>query len=179
MSALDILAALGPIAFLAVFLLTPWGSALAGFLLGTRVGRWISLAGLLVYAGLVAYAAAYRSGRRAGTAGALKDVAQANAAAVARHQRIEAKVSTAKTDTLRDELKRWAPMLLVGLMLGGCASVPTGGPGRGGAWCDIERPIRLSPERVDAMTDAEVKAAVAHNRHGAAECEWKPGEKQS
>lgn len=178
MSLLDVLACIGPLAFVAVFLLTPWGGALAGFLLGTRVGRWISLAGMIAYAGLVAYGAAYRSGRRAGSAGALRRVDEANAAAAARHQRIEAKVSTTKADTLRDELKRWAPVLLVGLMLGGCVTAPTGGPGRGGAWCDIERPIRLSPGRIDAMTDAEVKAAVAHNRHGAAECGWKPKEQQ-
>lgn len=177
MSALDLLACIGPIAFVAVFLLTPWGAALSGFLLGTRVGRWLSLAALLLYAGLVAYAAAYRAGRRTGAAGAIKNVERANAAAAARHHRIEAKVSATKSDLLRDELKRWAPIFLVAFLLGGCATVPTGGPGRGGAWCDVERPIRLAPERVDAMTDAEVKAAIVHNRHGRDECGWSPEKK--
>ena len=57
MSALDYLAMLGPIAFVAAFLLTPWGQGLAAFLLGTRLGRWISIAAVVVYAGLVAYSA--------------------------------------------------------------------------------------------------------------------------
>ncbi|GBU19673.1 MULTISPECIES: hypothetical protein [unclassified Methylobacterium] len=177
MSALDYLAMLGPIAFVAAFLLTPWGQGLAAFLLGTRLGRWISIAAVVVYAGLVAYAAAFRSGKRAGAADALRDVERANAAAVQRHQAIEAKVARTPDQALRDELKRWAPVLLVGLLLGGCVTTTTGGPGRGGAWCDVEQPIRLSPERIDAMTPDEVKAAVAHNRHGAAECGWAPGRK--
>ena len=41
-------------------------------------------------------------------------------------------------------------------------------------FCDIERPWRLSSTTIDAMTDAEVVAALAHNRKGAALCGWKP-----
>jgi hypothetical protein len=52
--------------------------------------------------------------------------------------------------------------------LAGCVS-----PVRG-SFCDIERPTRLSPATVDAMTDTEVAATLAHNRKGAALCGWKP-----
>lgn len=43
-----------------------------------------------------------------------------------------------------------------------------------GDFCDVAKPIRLSAETVDAMSDAEVAAALAHNRKGAAMCAWKP-----
>lgn len=43
-----------------------------------------------------------------------------------------------------------------------------------GDWCDIARPIRLSQEVIDAMSDSEVAAALAHNRKGEAMCGWKP-----
>ncbi|MGW9821918.1 hypothetical protein ACUXK4_004507 [Methylorubrum extorquens] len=179
MSTFELLAYLAPLIALAVFAFTPPGRVVVALVTGTRLGRWLAVAAALAYAAFVAWSATYRAGRRAGSAGALRDVEQANAAAAERHVRIEAKVAKARPDALRDELKRWAPVILVALILGGCATVPTGGPGRGGAWCDIERPIRLSPERVDAMSDAEVKAAIVHNRHGAAECGWKPPEKKS
>lgn len=128
---------------------------------------------------LVGRTRAKGDGRRTVAAGAIKNVERANAVAVARHSRVEADVARTPAQARRDELKRWAPVVLVCLLLGGCATVPTGGPGRGGAWCDVERPTRLSPERVDAMTDDGVKAAVAHYRHGQAECGWPPGRKSS
>lgn len=43
-----------------------------------------------------------------------------------------------------------------------------------GDWCDIARPIRLSQQAVDALSDAEVAAVLGHNRKGAAMCGWKP-----
>ena len=43
-----------------------------------------------------------------GAADALRDVERANAAAVQRHQAIEAKVARTPDQALRDELKRWA-----------------------------------------------------------------------
>jgi hypothetical protein len=175
----EILLYLAPLVAVAVFLFTPPGRVVVALVTGTRLGRWAAAATFLAYAAFVAWSATYRAGRRAGSAGALRDVERANAAAAERHTRIETKVATARPDALRDELKRWAPVVLVALMLGGCVTAPTGGPGRGGAWCDVERPIRLTRERVDAMTDAEVRAAVTHNRHGAAECGWKPSEKKS
>jgi hypothetical protein len=176
---LELLAYAAPLVALAVFAFTPPGRVVVAMITGTRVGRWLAVAAAVAYAASVAWSATYRAGRRAGSAGALREVETANAAAAERHARIETKVETARPDALREELKRWAPVILVALILGGCASVPTGGPGRGGAWCDIERPIRLSPERIDAMSDAEVKAAIVHNRHGASECGWKPSENKS
>lgn len=97
------------------------------------------------------------------------------------HQAVEAKVARTADDSLRDELRRYSPVILavVFLGLGGCATAPTGGPGKGGAWCEIERPIALSGATIDAMTSTELKAAVTHNRHGEAECGWKPREKKS
>lgn len=43
-----------------------------------------------------------------------------------------------------------------------------------GDFCDIAKPIRLSEAVVDAMTDAEVVAALAHNEKGAKLCRWRP-----
>lgn len=43
-----------------------------------------------------------------------------------------------------------------------------------GDWCDIANPIRLSAETIDAMSDAEVAAVLAHNRKGTAMCGWRP-----
>lgn len=42
-----------------------------------------------------------------------------------------------------------------------------------GTFCDIAKPIRLSNETINAMSDAEVAAALAHNRKGAAMCGWR------
>lgn len=44
----------------------------------------------------------------------------------------------------------------------------------GGTFCDISKPIRLTDATIDAMTDAEVEKALAHNRKGARLCGWKP-----
>jgi len=43
-----------------------------------------------------------------------------------------------------------------------------------GSFCTIASPIRPSAETVAAMTDAEVRTVLAHNRKGAALCGWKP-----
>jgi hypothetical protein len=61
-----------------------------------------------------------------------------------------------------------ARLILITLLLAGCVSAPRG------SFCDVEHPWRLSPATVDAMTDTEVAAALAHNRKGAALCGWKP-----
>lgn len=53
------------------------------------------------------------------------------------------------------------------LLLAGCV------PG-GGDFCDIARPLRPTHETLAAMTDAEVAAALAHNRKGEALCGWRP-----
>lgn len=43
-----------------------------------------------------------------------------------------------------------------------------------GSFCAIESPIRLSSAAVAALSDAEVKTILAHNRKGAALCGWRP-----
>lgn len=42
----------------------------------------------------------------------------------------------------------------------------------GGSFCDIAKPERLTPATVDAMTDAEVEKALAHNEKGRRLCGW-------
>lgn len=55
----------------------------------------------------------------------------------------------------------------------GCAGLSGGG--RGGAFCDVARPVRPSEKAVDAMSAAEVRAALAQNKYGARACGWKAG----
>jgi hypothetical protein len=53
-------------------------------------------------------------------------------------------------------------------ILAACTTTPSG------SFCDIAKPLRPSASTIDAMTDAEVAAMLAHNRKGAALCKWKP-----
>lgn len=55
------------------------------------------------------------------------------------------------------------------ISLAGCISVPVGGD-----FCAVEHPTRLTGATIDAMTDAEVNDALAHNRKGEKLCGWKP-----
>jgi uncharacterized lipoprotein YajG len=57
-------------------------------------------------------------------------------------------------------------LILAALLLAGCQT-------SGGTFCDIARPVRLSEQTIAVMTDAEVDAAVAHNRKGQKLCDWK------
>lgn len=66
----------------------------------------------------------------------------------------------------------WTVVVIVVVLVGGCAAPGSGG--RGGAWCDIEQPIRPSEATIIAMTKAELESAVAHNQHGEIECGWTP-----
>lgn len=43
-----------------------------------------------------------------------------------------------------------------------------------GNWCDIAKPIRLSHEAIDVMSDADVASVLAHNKKGATMCGWRP-----
>ena len=43
-----------------------------------------------------------------------------------------------------------------------------------GGFCAVSSPLRLSAAAVDALSDAEVKALLAHNRKGEKLCGWKP-----
>ncbi|MGN6773172.1 MAG: hypothetical protein ACTHJQ_25485 [Rhizobiaceae bacterium] len=42
-----------------------------------------------------------------------------------------------------------------------------------GSFCSISHPIRLSKKTVDALTDAEVKEILTHNRTGQKLCGWR------
>lgn len=42
-----------------------------------------------------------------------------------------------------------------------------------GDFCAISKPVRLSPEAVDALTDAEARALLNHNETGKKLCGWK------
>lgn len=43
-----------------------------------------------------------------------------------------------------------------------------------GSFCAVSSPIRLSAAAVPALSDAEVRTILAHNRKGAALCGWRP-----
>ena len=181
MSTLELLAYAAPLVAIAAFLFTPPGRVVVALITGTRVGRWLAVAAAVAYAAFVAWSATYRAGRRAGSAGALREVETANAEAKADRVRTEAKVDRESDERLRAELRRYSPVILavVALGLGGCVTTPTGGPGRGGAFCDVERPPVLSEGTIRSMSHDELAAAVARLRHGEKHCGWKPKEKQS
>jgi len=62
---------------------------------------------------------------------------------------------------------RLVPCIFCTLLLAGCAAA------RGG-FCAVSSPIRLSAPTVAALSDAEVRTILVHNRKGAALCGWKP-----
>ncbi|MFA6157919.1 MAG: hypothetical protein WC739_25000 [Mesorhizobium sp.] len=43
-----------------------------------------------------------------------------------------------------------------------------------GGFCTVSSPLRLSSAAVDRLSNAEVKALLAHNRKGERLCGWKP-----
>lgn len=59
-------------------------------------------------------------------------------------------------------------LVLAGLLFVGACTTTTG------SFCQISKPLRLSEQTIAAMSDAEVSAALAHNRKGAKLCHWKP-----
>ncbi|RWN33511.1 MAG: hypothetical protein EOR95_15830 [Mesorhizobium sp.] len=61
-------------------------------------------------------------------------------------------------------------VLLLLAVLSGIAACTT----TKGSFCQISDPIRLSSQAVDALSDAEVKAVLAHNRKMTALCGIKP-----
>lgn len=60
---------------------------------------------------------------------------------------------------------KWLTLALL-LALAGCTTAK-------GSFCAIESPIRLSSAAVAALSDAEVKTILAHNRTGQKLCGWK------
>jgi hypothetical protein len=43
-----------------------------------------------------------------------------------------------------------------------------------GSFCDISKPVRLSAASIAALSDAEVRDMLAHNRKGEKLCNWVP-----
>lgn len=43
-----------------------------------------------------------------------------------------------------------------------------------GSFCQIESPIRISAAAIAALSDAEVRQILAHNRKGEKLCGWHP-----
>ncbi|ESY86298.1 MULTISPECIES: hypothetical protein [Mesorhizobium] len=61
-----------------------------------------------------------------------------------------------------------------GLMLASVVAVISGCATAKGGFCVVSSPLRLSAAAVDALSDGEVKALLAHNRKGERLCRWKP-----
>lgn len=61
-----------------------------------------------------------------------------------------------------------------GLMLMAVLATMSGCTTVKGGFCAVSSPLRLSAAGVDALSDAEVKALLAHNRKGEKLCGWKP-----
>lgn len=58
-------------------------------------------------------------------------------------------------------------LVLAAILLAGCQTTK-------GSFCQIAKAHRPSQAAIDAMSDAEVKALLSHNRKGAALCGWRP-----
>jgi len=43
-----------------------------------------------------------------------------------------------------------------------------------GSFCDLAKPIRLTPEQIDQLTDDQVRQYLGHNTRGQKMCGWKP-----
>lgn len=63
-------------------------------------------------------------------------------------------------------------VLTFAVVLGGCASTPTGG--KGGSACDIMQAIRPKPDDVDRVSIELGRQIVAHNRYVEEVCGVKP-----
>lgn len=59
-------------------------------------------------------------------------------------------------------------ILVAGLLLAGCQTTTKG------SFCQIAQPLRPSAATVAALSDAEVKALLSHNRKGQRLCNWRP-----
>jgi len=42
-----------------------------------------------------------------------------------------------------------------------------------GSFCDLAKPIRLSPEQIDKLTDEQVRDFLGHNTRGQKLCGWR------
>ena len=58
-------------------------------------------------------------------------------------------------------------MLALLVALAGCTTAS-------GGFCAVSSPLRLSAKVVDALSDAEARAFLTHNRKGQKLCGWRP-----
>ena len=58
-------------------------------------------------------------------------------------------------------------MLALLVALAGCTTAS-------GGFCAVSSPLRLSTKAVDALSDAEARAVLTHNRKGQKLCGWRP-----
>ncbi|TIS53046.1 hypothetical protein [Mesorhizobium sp.] len=59
------------------------------------------------------------------------------------------------------------PVMALTVTLAGCTAA-------GGSFCAVSSPLRLSATAIDALSDAEARALLAHNRKGEKLCGWRP-----
>lgn len=71
-------------------------------------------------------------------------------------------------------LKLAALMSALTLTMGMGACGTLSGGQAGGAFCDVARPQRPSKDEIQAMTPERRRGVLAHNRHGAEACGWRP-----
>lgn len=64
--------------------------------------------------------------------------------------------------------------MVKGLMLAVMLAAAAGCTTARGGFCAVSSPLRLSAASVEALSDAEVRALLAHNRKGERLCGWKP-----
>lgn len=64
-------------------------------------------------------------------------------------------------------------VLAFSVALGGCATVVTGGS-KGGAFCDVARPLTPSAGDAETISIGLGRQVIAHNRFGEQNCGWKP-----
>ncbi|MGX9145805.1 hypothetical protein [Mesorhizobium sp. 128a] len=58
-------------------------------------------------------------------------------------------------------------MIALLVALAGCTTAP-------GGFCTVSSPLHLSAKAVDALSDAEARALLTHNRKGQKLCGWRP-----
>ncbi len=61
-----------------------------------------------------------------------------------------------------------------GLILAVVIAVLAGCTTAKGGFCAVSAPLRLSAKAVDALSDREARALLAHNRKGEKLCGWRP-----
>lgn len=57
-------------------------------------------------------------------------------------------------------------IVLLSFLLSGCVT--------SGSFCKIAKPIRLTEQTIDQLTDREVEQALSHNLKGQKLCGWRP-----